>query len=94
MPILVKSDDVRGRRKPDKARHRRLRAEQEWSGVNGLKLIWPRSSFKTTKMLKNAFLAKGSRGERVKTSIFLAYFRDLGKRNLDFVIRDSLFFGS
>ena len=49
-----------------------------------LKLIWPRSSLKTTKMSKNAFLTKSSRGQWVKTSIFLAYFRDSGKRNLDF----------
>ena len=31
-----------------------------------LKLIWPRSSLKTTKMSKNAFLAKSSRSKSVK----------------------------
>ena len=49
-----------------------------------LKLIWPRCSLKTTKMSKNSFLTKSSRGQWVETSIFLAYFRDSGKRNLDF----------
>ena len=49
-----------------------------------LKLIWPRSNLKATKVSRNAFLTKSSRGQWVKTSIFLVYFRDSGKRNLDF----------
>ena len=49
-----------------------------------LKLIWPRSSLKTTKMSKNSFLTKSSRGQWVETSIILASFRDSRKRNLDF----------
>ena len=49
-----------------------------------LKLIWSRSSLKTTKVSKNSFLTKSSRGQWVETSIFLAYFRDSGKRNLGF----------
>ena len=52
--------------------------------LTSLKLIWPRSNLKTTKVSKNAFLTKSSRGQCVKTSTFLAYFRDSGKRNLNF----------
>ena len=52
--------------------------------LTSLKLIWPRSNLKTPKVSKNAFLTKSSRGQCVKTSTFLAYFRDSGKRNLNF----------
>ena len=34
-----------------------------------IKLIWPRSSLKTTKMSKNAFFAKSSRSQWVNTII-------------------------
>ena len=52
--------------------------------LSSLKLIWPRPNLKTTKVSKNAFLTKSSRGQCVKTSTFLAYFRDSGKRHLNF----------